>query len=715
MAMKDFDFKQFLLKKGEWVVLGVALAIVIPLLFSGLKNVLFSGSPTKNADVLADLSRSAGQRIDASRPPPGTDAEPEEITKLSVVSFEPINLEPYRTSIEWFRVGTLEDSKRRNPDVLAPAEFQVDVVRAGVKGIIFGDKKGSKVYVLQSKALLTGVLDKRRKRFLRSQQTMGPGARGGVGEGMMGTGGGLGGGGDGRGAPAPGPGARPGPGTGQVIRVELMDVDKVKDDTQLAEQIYPAQIVVVSASFPLRQQLEEFRRALRKKSLTELLAMFNSGDATWQFLPLEIQRRELAADGKPKTDWEPYTKKIVERLQEYLLVAAGPEEEDKELLDAGMIPPGLVLARPPLAPEGRAKYPDVNLPGIKDTLEELKKVGAEDPDKRAKSSLQERVERKNKGGFNVWDPQNLMGQDDDEKKVEQPPKTPGDGENKPKDKDPAADPDADLVLPKNVLVRFLDTSVKPGAIYEYRLKIRMANPNYQKTNVAYQKLAETKEIEAANWTVVPKVTVPNESVWYVAEEKADKEKTQVQVHDWIGVYTDPVNRESEIRVGDWTVLEKQPAYRGEYIGRTAEADVAIWRTETAGYELASLVKGKGQHRRIPVDFTVRASNAQEPNLLVDFEGGKGTSIRIETRTPEGKLVFRTVSDDAPVQLLVLTPDGKLVVRNSADDLENEERKNRLSAWKEWVDAVKSGKKSPNSNRPDEMFNKGGGGGKPGGN
>src|SRR5208337_3871742 len=45
---KDFDFKQFMLRYGEWVGLGVAGIIALPVLFSGLTKAVGSGSPTAN-------------------------------------------------------------------------------------------------------------------------------------------------------------------------------------------------------------------------------------------------------------------------------------------------------------------------------------------------------------------------------------------------------------------------------------------------------------------------------------------------------------------------------------------------------------------------------------------------------------------------------------------------------------------------------------------
>src|SRR5438067_13193903 len=88
------------------------------------------------------------------------------------------------------------------------------------------------------------------------------------------------------------------------------------------------------------------------------------------------------------------------------------------------------------------------------------------------------------------------------KRPEQP--TPAEStEKKTEKKDTEAE--SELLIPEKALVRFMDVTVKPGFAYEYRIKVRMANPNYDKKNLAYSRLAKEKEIVASEWTPVPKV------------------------------------------------------------------------------------------------------------------------------------------------------------------------------------------------------------------
>ncbi len=88
------------------------------------------------------------------------------------------------------------------------------------------------------------------------------------------------------------------------------------------------------------------------------------------------------------------------------------------------------------------------------------------------------------------------------------------------------------------------------------------------------------------------------------------------------------------------------------------------------------------------------SNALDPALLIDYQGGKGWQDRVETRTADNKPKSTLAIDSVPVQMLILTPEGKLMVRNYQDDNGNEERAARLKAWKEWIADVQSGRRKP---------------------
>src|SRR5262249_33560162 len=58
-------------------------------------------------------------------------------------------------------------------------------------------------------------------------------------------------------------------------------------------------------------------------------------------------------------------------------------------------------------------------------------------------------------------------------------------------------------VPEYVLVRFFDFTIKPGETYEYRVQVRMANPNYQRTrDVAYPELAKDPELKPSKPVLV---------------------------------------------------------------------------------------------------------------------------------------------------------------------------------------------------------------------
>jgi hypothetical protein len=56
---------------------------------------------------------------------------------------------------------------------------------------------------------------------------------------------------------------------------------------------------------------------------------------------------------------------------------------------------------------------------------------------------------------------------------------------------PAAPP---AFVPDHCLLRVIDVTVQPGKVYPYRLRVRMANPNYGRQDVAAPELARDREI-----------------------------------------------------------------------------------------------------------------------------------------------------------------------------------------------------------------------------
>src|SRR5437773_6729148 len=71
MALKDFDFKQFMLDKGERVALAAAgFFMALLVIFGLIINGLGSGSASANAEDLTKLRSTADNAFKQSRPTP---------------------------------------------------------------------------------------------------------------------------------------------------------------------------------------------------------------------------------------------------------------------------------------------------------------------------------------------------------------------------------------------------------------------------------------------------------------------------------------------------------------------------------------------------------------------------------------------------------------------------------------------------------------------
>jgi hypothetical protein len=678
--------------------------------------VFSSGRSSANVKVLQDSVQRATSNINNSRPP--EDAAKPPVEFFVDMNFKPINPLPYDTDNPWFVPSTAEDRQRRNPEVLLASNLSGEVVRGAIHTYVtVNDGNKTKVAVLADKNANASKPTKRQQKQIDDLKrqlkrlglshllTQGGGGGGGVGGmpgggfgggksvggGMMGAGpgglgmgpGGMAGGGIGGGKGLPGgpggggfgggfsggsmlgnaPGQRL---PGMVRRMEYVDLDKIGDQT-LAETLEPVRMIVINGSFPYRKQLEEFRSKLRKRSVTELMSLIESGEATFSFQGFVVERRVLKLDGTEVSPWQDYTKEMIENLTAMYSKAKDFQMEDQRLQEYGMINEGLVASRPQLARD--AKYPPISVDSLNKAIESMDKQLTPEM-KRPMTDLARKL-KGGKGAFNPFNP--FAPFKEEEEQPEKPVQTkPGDKTNS------SEDPDADLVVPEHVLVRLIDF-VQPGFSYEYRIKVKMTNPNYKQTKlVAYPALAKPEYLIASDWSVVPKVDVPGETLWYAVEPRADAEKVSLQLQKWI----DYINPQSElsstpIGVGDWSVSERETTYRGDFIGRYANVRVPVWSTENENYEFAHVRKGGST---VPVDFST-GTRSSSPAILVDFAGGKGHITKIGDRQ---------VREDLPLELLVLNSDGKLILRNSVDDEENKERSAREEEWHEWINKVRSG-------------------------
>jgi hypothetical protein len=461
----------------------------------------------------------------------------------------------------------------------------------------------------------------------------------------------------------------------RLEHVPIEQVDPTKE--KLAINMYPARMVVVSASFPFKAQLEAYRRALRLPTMAALLSP-EEKDSVPAFLGIHVQRRTLKANAQMKEEegWEDLdTTKEGDRWVTYRWIlqrAVEPEPEDTpdnpHMSQAVILNKSVVMPRPMLGKTTEI-YPSLKLKSIKDTVTAYDKVAA----KHQPSLKTSRFNRQLSGDADIF---NVEGN-------EKPPENTFTSGN-------TAKPD---FVPEHILMRFIDVTVKPGFTYEYRMQVRLTNPNYEKKDVvAYPYLAEVKELRSP-WAVLQKVPVPSEFYFYTVEEKPanyyDRDLVNVQVHRWLDyARLNPLQRDTEVPVADWTIREV-PVHRGEYIGQMMDkTDVVIWypTREVFDFAINPVVLRTPRQRGIPLPKGIPVDFSTNPRaLLVDFEGGKGQLMNF--RRPGDKIDSK-ILDDSSVELLVMTEDGRLLVRNSKVDNDNKERGDRSREWKDLITRVK---------------------------
>lgn len=769
MGLKNINFKQILLEKGERIGFVAGLSVMGLLFLCYLGGSAFSEGPQKKVELLQSLNAKAKTAFDQSAPPDNSDKLPEE---LNVTELKLLDPAIYACNLPYFQLLEREDRKWRQPKVLAPNEFQVDLVRGAVQSYyLFQDpKKGRVLGVLKTKSIaeltpeakramdeylrrLPGMSDKVTKRLKPRRplqiagqppipgQPLRPGMIPGQpgisppGAGPRGEGGLPGGAGPGmltlnQGAPT---------NVDQEVKmVPEKDLPHELTGAKLAETYIPIRMVEISAAFPYRAQLENFRQALRLNSLDDLFASQDIPLPT--FAGFNVQRRAYTLDNKlVNEDWEDLD--YEPRLRYYMTRMKEAEPEDPVLEAVGVIirPNKLVIPRPKLAREQH--YPDVKLAAIDQTREAMEKAmksgeaAPPKPDSRFdindifndKPTAESAIPGGGEGG--------RMGPREGAVTTiipGAPVRTPA-GMRPPGGEGASGAARQPGVYPEHCLVRFLDANVQPGYQYEYRIQIKMLNPTYKRDDRAVsKKIAREKEIEGP-WTEVKwkeddkevsRLTVGDELQYYVMQEEkganaesgsartihANQDQAVVQIHRWLPtVKTKPGEQANDLDVGDWSILEKHAVRRGEYVGKWAEVEVPVWLTtqDRAGFaihpdeQLSRRLKTGGtqryskQHKGVPVDFgsdPIKSGKA----LVVDFDGGERT-IPASGGKP---LKF-----NGPVDVLILNADGKLVVRNSHDDTGDRERKERYDAWSKWIATVRNMADNPNPGGGEGLFSK----------
>jgi hypothetical protein len=740
MSLKEFDAKQFLLEKGERVGLGIAVTLMVLMLILNLfmpDKGFFSGSPKTKETELKKSTETLDNGLRTRQPGPSDLPEKGE---GRLIAFDTSYLQPdsYAPEGKFFEPRIRENPARRPPKIYNVDEAVVAFAHVPIDTYLF-DRDFKKIWVL---------VDKEGKRSQGSggQGGFNPFARlgnmpGGMpGGGMMGGGmqqqmqqrmmqqnqGRLQGGLQGARQMAAATDT-------QEYETRLISFDSWNPQELTAHQLRPLRMAIIAGSFPYKEQLEEHKNRLRLPSID---AVLNEEVATnddkkaqaFRFLGMDVERKEVDANGKTISDWARLP--LAETYQLWLKHTFYPfEPEDPKLEQVrfpglampllrefhaskasapgipgmqqmmGMMqrqmPPG---ASPPggksgvgleeAAPEGKTHYPNVveKLPRIRATLAKLnetqpKQIAAP---KRTPATI-----------LDAFNPDMNLGSDQNA-----PAPPPPD----PKQAGPNAGQE---YIPEYVLARAVDVNIEPGKFYRYRMRIRMANPNYKRSDVASPDYKENEVLESKEWKEIEQtVSVPQETFYFVADEKQGAtrndmrsipmesaqnelwrtnpgpDQVAMQFQRWVESTQRSRKDTDMVYVGEWAVADRVLVARGEYIGRKVKVDLPIWIYTRNSFILPiENPKDRVRNRvRTGIDVDFGQENPENNMILVDFEGGK-----VSSQSPK-------VDDNCALEVLMLSPDGKLLARNNIKDTKDGDRTARREEAMKRIQDVREGKK-----------------------
>src|SRR5438132_6593093 len=336
----------------------------------------------------------------------------------------------------------------------------------------------------------------------------------------------------------------------QNLKIVFVPEDQIGNH-ELAEEVRPYRMVMITGAFPYRAELDQFRAALRFKSVDAMLASDDvKGGA--EFAGRSVQRREARpGEALDKKEWTDLPVEAAIKAVMILASETDKSEQDKKLESFGIIPQPnrTVMRRPKLddklhKDEKLAKYPEELPESIDKSLKEM-----EDANKGGQAPKQQKKKSRfdASAGFNPYE--------DEESPSEDP--------NKPPMNQPIAkinnEQQQETLRPEKILVRFYDVTVQPGMVYQYRVAVRMANPCYKSDRAVSKNITQEKEIRGA-WAELPNpIRIPDELLFYAVDERRNEgsyafgdQRMPVQVHHWLErVQTDPNHRDASFYAGDW--------------------------------------------------------------------------------------------------------------------------------------------------------------------
>lgn len=738
----------FLMKHGERVGLAVAGVLALLLIAMSLfmpESGFAAGSPDDKAKELKTKTDMVSRRLnDSSNVPGEADLPPKDSSKKrleldkTVVSAGKYATDPFTDSAPPGTPG------RRPPSIYPVEEALAAIGRVQIKTYLLTKKDGKDALVM----LKGGSTD---NRDLAGKMGGPGGGRGGPGGGSLGPPPGA------SGLGMPGAPAQAEDESKKDKKVEVVTLDKLASATGMspAMQIRPLRLAVIGASFPYKKQVDEFRAKLGLRSVAEVISEASAeidektkkpipNLAAFRFLGVIVERREVDGDGKPGTPWTEL--KLGQSYREYIRHAGREfESDDAEFAKVsftGLVMPKLKQFRPeehglsaasaggmpgmPLPPMGGGGRGGGSLgpppasdrlpPGAGGTesgepvVAAAKTTASQYPAVEKQLSMLAAALKKLEGkkSEEVAAPSRFNGDDFNPFGPTTPPAPGGGrgGEDPPRSSEtPSA---AGVELPEHCLVRVIDVTVEPGKTYEYRLKVRMANPNKDRRDVANPMYAEPDYLDSP-WASVPYNVAVTPELMYFAVDQKEVDEAADRKKRYEGPYAKlPINRErmvvlqghrwltdlkldsgARLIIGEWAVAERMPVYRGEYVGRDERIEMPVWRHTREAYVMADDGGSRRGPKTLRVPFRFEAKGGMPDAMVVDFHQGRRGYERVTARAEE-KVETKKVEDSAATQVLLMNPDGKLVLREAAFDTSDKERAARLKDFRKRIEDVKKG-------------------------
>ncbi len=197
------------------------------------------------------------------------------------------------------------------------------------------------------------------------------------------------------------------------------------------------------------------------------------------------------------------------------------------------------------------------------------------------------------------------------------------------DSGPEEQTDADLIM-----VRALDYTVEPGKTYRYRVRVRVANPNYQRQDVAPGVDTETEFLVGPWSEITEMVRVPADVSLYAMRPSTTSNAFSAEAVNFDVIAWSPETGRLAVR--------NFAAGPGEFVGKRSSTQVAVEGEEDPQSEV--------------IDFNSR-------QLVVETSGGNHPLFDLGI----------TGYFEVPTIAVLLRPDGALALHNQSVDVGDEQR------------------------------------------